>query len=450
MSHRFRSLLDSLVIDLTRQQASSRIVVSGSAVLGLKLVGLASGFLVNVVLARALGVEGYGALAVLLAAVGLLVVPATFGLQNLLVREVASASVVSDWATLHGSYRWGLRASLAASVLSLGLGLATAIALPAWNGVPIQVIGLAFLVLPLRSLVALNSGFLRGRGGVVLSQLPGIVGDRLCFLMAVVLAVSLFPETFSVRSVVWLILASAAVSLILSAILKNHLSGSIPMAVPDTSRAAVWRASALALVATDALFELQNQVDKLMLGSLSSQSEAGLYAGAQKFSSLIAFILVAANMVLAPRFADLVQRKDFRRAEALARFGSGVALATGGLVAIFYWSFGGTLLSILGSSFSAGKSLLDLLTLGQLVSLGVGSVGTILVMAGRERIVTWAVAGAAVLNIGLNLLLIPRVGALGASIATVASTSAWNLLLLLAVRRELGINPSIVGSSKRG
>lgn len=424
--------------------------MSGSAVLGLKLVGLAAGFLVNVVLARALGVEGYGVLAVLLAAVGLLAVPAAFGLQNLLVREVASASVVGDWATLHGSYRWGLRASLVASAFSLALGMAIAFAIPAWNGFSIQVIGLAFLVLPMRSLVALNSGFLRGRGGVVLSQLPGIVGDRVFFLMVVVLAVSIFPEWVSVGTVVWLILASAAVSLILSAILKTHFSGLIPGAIADTSRAALWRASALALVATDALFELQNQVDKLMLGALSSPGEAGLYAGAQKFSSLIAFILVAANVVLAPRFADLIGRRDFRRAEALARFGSVVALATGGLVAVFYWIFGGTLLGILGSGFSVGKSSLDLLSLGQLVSLGVGSVGTILVMAGRERIVTWAVAGAAVLNIGLNLLLIPRVGAVGASIATVASTSAWNLLLLVAVRRELGINPSFLGSSKRG
>jgi O-antigen/teichoic acid export membrane protein len=71
-----------------------------------------------------------------------------------------------------------------------------------------------------------------------------------------------------------------------------------------------------------------------------------------------------------------------------------------------------------------------------------GVVAYFTTLTGRERqgLVIFAVA--LVLSIALNLLLIPGFGAVGAAIASSSATAAWNLAMLVYVRRTLGIDAS--------
>jgi O-antigen/teichoic acid export membrane protein len=54
-----------------------------------------------------------------------------------------------------------------------------------------------------------------------------------------------------------------------------------------------------------------------------------------------------------------------------------------------------------------------------------------------------------VLSIALNLLLIPRFGAEGAAVASSSATVAWNLLMLVYVRRTMGIDASALALPPR-
>jgi O-antigen/teichoic acid export membrane protein len=45
-------------------------------------------------------------------------------------------------------------------------------------------------------------------------------------------------------------------------------------------------------------------------------------------------------------------------------------------------------------------------------------------------------------SVVLNLLLIPRLGAVGAAIASSSATAAWNVAMLVYVRRTIGIDAS--------
>jgi O-antigen/teichoic acid export membrane protein len=63
-------------------------------------------------------------------------------------------------------------------------------------------------------------------------------------------------------------------------------------------------------------------------------------------------------------------------------------------------------------------------------------------LTGRERQALAIFAGALVLSISLNLLLIPRFGAIGAAAASSSATGAWNFVMLGYVRRTLGIDAS--------
>ena len=76
-----------------------------------------------------------------------------------------------------------------------------------------------------------------------------------------------------------------------------------------------------------------------------------------------------------------------------------------------------------------------------LVNLGTGNVTVVLLMGGKS---SWSAinAGAAlIVNIGLNLLLLPHIGILGAAIAWGASIIVDNVTAMIELRFVLGLAP---------
>jgi len=61
-------------------------------------------------------------------------------------------------------------------------------------------------------------------------------------------------------------------------------------------------------------------------------------------------------------------------------------------------------------------------------------------MSGHERTTALTYTAALLLNICLNLILIPAYGAVGAAIATALSLALASLTLTFAVRKHLGIS----------
>ncbi|HEX8840544.1 MAG TPA: polysaccharide biosynthesis C-terminal domain-containing protein, partial [Sphingomicrobium sp.] len=59
-------------------------------------------------------------------------------------------------------------------------------------------------------------------------------------------------------------------------------------------------------------------------------------------------------------------------------------------------------------------------------------------------------AGALLIAIALNVILIPHLGAVGAAVASTSATIAWNLALLVYVRRTIGIDASALALTPRG
>jgi O-antigen/teichoic acid export membrane protein len=76
-----------------------------------------------------------------------------------------------------------------------------------------------------------------------------------------------------------------------------------------------------------------------------------------------------------------------------------------------------------------------------LVNIATGNVNLVLLMAGRS---SWNLANAAVslaLNVGLNLILIPKYGIDGAAVAWAASIVSWNVAAVVEVKLLLGLDP---------
>ena len=84
-----------------------KLVASGaSGTLALKIISLSLGLLINIILARLLGVKGFGAYAFSLAWVGLLGVPSVMGLDSFLVRKISVYHNRREWNLMRGALTW--------------------------------------------------------------------------------------------------------------------------------------------------------------------------------------------------------------------------------------------------------------------------------------------------------------------------------------------------------
>jgi O-antigen/teichoic acid export membrane protein len=187
-------------------------------------------------------------------------------------------------------------------------------------------------------------------------------------------------------------------------------------------------------------------LDTLLLGSLRSAEEAGRYAAATRYLVLGQFIGVAIAQVVAPKLSELLAAGDRERGRLL------YATATSWLMVMawpLYLSmivFGPALLSVFGSGYRGAGVVLAILGAAMLVATAVGPVDVVLLMAGKSSWNLFNTVVAVILNVVLNLLLIPPFGIKGAAAAWAASILANNLLPLAQVWRLEGLHPFDRGS----
>jgi O-antigen/teichoic acid export membrane protein len=96
---------------------------------------------------------------------------------------------------------------------------------------------------------------------------------------------------------------------------------------------------------------------------------------------------------------------------------------------------------LFGEEYVVGVVPLLILSAGQLVNLGSGAVGHMLIMTGHQN--NWFVSStiAFFINFVLNLLLIPLLGIAGSALATAVATSTLFITGLLQVRAKVGLWP---------
>jgi O-antigen/teichoic acid export membrane protein len=169
------------------------------------------------------------------------------------------------------------------------------------------------------------------------------------------------------------------------------------------------------------------RIDLIMLRSMAGERAVGIYSAATRFSEMAYFLPVALASSFLPSLLRQRAAAPGQYEEALQRYfdlSAGCAyaltlpimLAAPWLIRLAY-----------GSAYQeAGPILAVHVWANVFVFLGVAR-GQFLVNESLTRFYLVATATGAAMNILLNLILIPRIGAMGAAVATVASyaTASW-------------------------
>lgn len=403
-------------------------------------------FAISLALARMLGASGYGAYSFAIACVGVLSVLARLGFDSFLVRAVASYRSRNQWEQLHGVLLCAFQSALLASI---AVALATAGVIWALVEHFQPQIATSLLIglflLPLLSLLSIVRAAMIGLQKVLLGLVPEMLVQP-TILAGLLAAAAILPfATVSAPIAVGLSTLGALAALLSAVvILRKVWPREISLAKPEYFLGA-WMRSAGAFVTISGLNVLGTSLGIIMLGSMSGASAAGIFGITNTAAALIALPLLAINTPLAPAISSAFSNGNKAEIQRLATKSARGAVLLCLPLALVYVLFGETFLGMFGEEFTAGYTTLLILTAGQVFNAALGSVGVLLQMTGHERDVVLALATAVVLNIVLNLVLIPYWGVEGAAVGTAANLVVWNTILLVRVQRRIAIRPTAIG-----
>lgn len=184
----------------------------------------------------------------------------------------------------------------------------------------------------------------------------------------------------------------------------------------------------LILFAASVVITIYTNFDTSMLGFISSDYEVGLYGAALKIRFIILSFSTAVTSVLVPRMSFYLRDDDKENAKKLIEKSFRVSLDLSIPIALFVFIFATDCIEFVsGSDFAGAVPTLRIFAICVVPLVITNLFGNqILIPSGNEKRYSQSVFVGMFINLGLNFVMIPKLGALGAAIATLI-TECWNV-----------------------
>lgn len=380
----------------------------------LMVVGLG----VNVWFVRAVGPEGYGQYSYAVSFVGLFSAFVTLGMDVVVVRELtrhpdAEGEILGTALTLRsaaGIVAW-LGASAAVAFVARDASSRALVAIIAFNS---PFVGLSGIELWFQAKMA-------GRA-LVLARSAVTLGSYAVRVVLIVIGAKL--SAFAVV----LVVTTAVTDVVLWAVWRRASEKGATLRWSRRFARDLWTES-WPLIAMTVSVAIYMKIDQVMLTSMRGTSENGIYATAVTLSEIWYFVPVA---VATSAFPVLVATRDKGDAAATAvvtqRFYDGMVGVGYAIAAPLFMAAGPIIRTLFGPEYQGSVPAFRI-HIASLVFVCMGVArGRYLIVEGLTRFALWATVSGAVVNIGLNLALIPNWGSVGAAWATLLAYFVANFL----------------------
>ncbi|MGH3390691.1 MAG: lipopolysaccharide biosynthesis protein, partial [Actinomadura sp.] len=188
------------------------------------------------------------------------------------------------------------------------------------------------------------------------------------------------------------------------------------------------------------------RADIILIAALGSARDAAIYTAATRFMVVGQLGTQAVQQVMQPAVSRLLALSDHATARRVFAVCTTWTVALTWPVHLAVGTAASVYLGLFGPGYAdAGQAATVILAAAMLLATVTGPVDVMLLMAGRSGLSLANNAVALVIDLGLNLLLIPRFGIAGAAVAWAVSLAARNLLALVQVRLLLGMSPASGG-----
>ncbi len=389
-------------------------------------------FVYFAIVARMLTTGDVGMYTTALSFTTIFVVFVDMGMTNVLVREIArkKSRTQTYLQTVLSVKLW----------LALGSYIALCIAVWAlgYTGVIRQLIVVSGITMLLDSLHLTLYGTLRGHGdlrfesiSLFASQLGTLILGSLVLYLGLPLVYLMLAFTIP-----------SALNVLYAAIMvKKRLQISL-MPKRDKKTMSTFFAIAVPFALAAIFARVYGFIDTILIQKILGNEQAGIYSVAHKVHMAFQFIPLAIIAAAYPRFSEYYSENNERLGNIFSQvllivFMIAAPIAVGTIVV------GGTIIPLVfGDQYIASVVPLGILMISLIFLFASYPIGALLNACDRQRIQTAIVGGVMLVNIGLNILLIPTYGAAGSAIAATIGNAA---LAVIGYMYTVKIAPSHVG-----
>ncbi|MGZ4891772.1 MAG: oligosaccharide flippase family protein [Halobacteriota archaeon] len=387
---------------------------------GVGLIGVAnalisvSGIILLPILTRSLSTGDYGAYVQVTTTVALLAFPLTLGLSLAFIRFVALARAQADMREdFYSIFLVTALFSLFASALLLLLSRPLAAYLFNGNLTVAEVVPLITLFASLNLLLL---DFFRA------FQQPGRYAF---FLLMQTYAGVVFVSylVFSGRGLTGAVFGLLTAQVILFLVLFSIVVARIGIAIPHLKRLRSYVVFSVPLIPANLTFWVVNSSDRYLIGILLGASYVAYYAPSYTLGFVIAMLVWPLTLMLAAFLPKHYDDADLAVVKTVFKYALKYFLAAAIPLVFILSSLSRPLLLLLSTpEIAANGYLVTPFIAVSALLWGVGEIfAQVLILGKITRVlgVLWAVSG--VMNVALNILLIPYFGIMGAAVTTLAA-----------------------------
>lgn len=418
---------DANFIEILRHSLNAFMILGGATALQ---------FIFDLFLAQRYGAQGYGVFYLCFSVMMILALLGRLGLDRAVVRFIPAYLSEGRKEAAQGVSKASIESSLYLTIpTALLLFLSSdLLATNVFNDPTISPYLKTFaFAIPAFALSYIYSGILKS----LKRTTPSLFLERISVYFVGIFSVLLLPSDWGIEAIVTAFTVACWGTAIAGAYLTHKYLSSNKQLVPFSKRR-------LLLISAPLLFvmfatQMNGQASVLLLGSLASQSEVGIFNVALKISMLMSIVLAAITTISGTTISELYHTGRKKELEMILSKTSALAAVAALPLLLLMTVFPDFLLGLFGKEFLPGHTTLILLGVAQYINAVLGASIFALGLTGKERQLALVVGASLIVNVAIGAILIPPLGVLGAGIATSFTIAFSNILLVLLVKKLLGV-----------
>ena len=422
-------------------------VYKGGAYAFLYRVGnMLAGYGLFIFISRYVGVDALGVFNISQAVLVILVMVGCIGFNTSIVRFVAEYRVKGWLSLIRSLYGTIVKYAFAVS-LALAVGLymwAPYLAVNEWEDerliVPLRITA---ATIPFSVLATINVEFIRGLKQVHISEFFRNLSFQAVAFIGTAIAVLFSADEkdpvlyYGVGAVLTLIATAYFIRRFFRRESKNE---KVSEEAPPVFSFKYHFLISVPMILTSFIQLINGKIDTVMLASFETTYDVGVFTMALKVSVITNFVIGAFKTIAMPKVSELFWSHKYTQLNNVMHYSTKVIFLYALPITLLLLIFPEFILGLIKEDFIPGARTLQIFAVTQLIHASAGMVPVFLNMSGNQAFFTKLVAVSAVLNIGLNLLLIPKYSLEGAAWATLAGTAFWIVAGALFIYKKYGIS----------
>lgn len=419
----------------------TRIAGGTAFTFAVTFAGLGLNYCFNILLARWLGAEAFGAFNTGFAVFGILCLVGVMGLDNAALRFLPGAGRAALRRLAGKLLRLGVFSALVVCILAYACHV-WVIRLAGGNDALVAVLPFFLAAIPPYVVGVIVLAILQARQRVYLRMVAKYLVEP---VTKYVVVFSLIGLGYGLTGALIGFIGACIASLLVAGWGLSRLvhrspieSAAINEAEPSALRILSYTGP---LVAGGLSSAIANRSDVLLLSHYQSASEVGLYCAAYQTAAILTIILQCVESVLIPYVSEAINNRNRTDLRHLYSLSLRWVYLLGLPLFLLFETFNREIMGMFGEGFQSAGICLSFLAAAQMFNLATGSANAILIYSGKAKLIMGNSILAGLLQLVINLWAIPRYGMLGAAATAAMVMSLVNLLRLAQVYRCCKVHP---------